>query len=213
MTHGLPGSAKFSGFRRILKGTFDRLAAAVCLVILAPVFLVIGVLIRCSSHGPAFFSQTRIGRGGKPFAMIKFRSMFCDAERRRDELASSNECNDGLLFKIRNDQRVTSTGRILRKYSLDELPQLINVVMGSMSLVGPRPPLPSEAAVYSDDARRRLLVKPGLTGLWQVSGRSDLSWEESVQLDLRYVENWSLTTDLLILWKTIWAVASASGAY
>jgi lipopolysaccharide/colanic/teichoic acid biosynthesis glycosyltransferase len=138
--------------------------------------------------------------------------MCADAEQRLVTLQDRNE-HDGVLFKIREDPRVTRVGRFIRKYSLDELPQLINVVRGEMSLVGPRPPLPSEVAQYADAVRRRLLVKPGITGLWQVSGRSDLSWEESVRLDLRYVENWSFTVDLMILWKTVFAVIRGAGAY
>jgi lipopolysaccharide/colanic/teichoic acid biosynthesis glycosyltransferase len=145
--------------------------------------------------------------------MLKFRTMVVDAEARRAELLARNENADGLLFKIADDPRLTRVGRILRRYSLDELPQLINVLLGSMSLVGPRPPLPEEVALYDDSVARRLLVKPGLTGLWQVSGRSDLTWEESVRLDLRYVENWSLLLDVLILWKTAFAVLGARGAY
>ena len=145
--------------------------------------------------------------------MLKFRSMYTDAEERQAELRDQSDHGDGVLFKMRDDPRVTRVGRMLRKYSLDELPQLINVLLGTMSLVGPRPPLPLEVARYEDHVHRRLLVKPGLTGLWQISGRSDLSWDESVQLDLRYVENWSLGEDLFILWKTARAVAAGSGAY
>jgi lipopolysaccharide/colanic/teichoic acid biosynthesis glycosyltransferase len=144
--------------------------------------------------------------------MLKFRSMVADADRRRDALRDAN-ISDGLLFKMRSDPRVTPLGRWLRRLSLDELPQLLNVLGGSMSLVGPRPPLPDEVARYDTSVSRRLLVKPGLTGLWQISGRSDLPWEESVRLDLRYVENWSLALDLLILWKTGRAVLTGSGAY
>jgi lipopolysaccharide/colanic/teichoic acid biosynthesis glycosyltransferase len=145
--------------------------------------------------------------------MLKFRSMYVDAEARLAGLAGHSDHGDGILFKMRNDPRVTPVGRLLRKYSLDELPQLFNVLLGSMSLVGPRPPLPREVARYEEHVHRRLLVKPGLTGLWQVSGRSELSWEESVRLDLRYVENWSLSEDLMILWKTARAVTAGSGAY
>jgi lipopolysaccharide/colanic/teichoic acid biosynthesis glycosyltransferase len=145
--------------------------------------------------------------------MLKFRSMYVGAERQVSELIDNNEAADGLLFKMRNDPRVTRVGRVLRRRSLDELPQLINVLTGSMSLVGPRPPLPTEVAQYGDEMRRRLLVKPGLTGLWQISGRSDLSWEESVRLDLHYVENWSLATDVSILVKTFGAVVRSVGAY
>jgi lipopolysaccharide/colanic/teichoic acid biosynthesis glycosyltransferase len=145
--------------------------------------------------------------------MWKFRSMHTDAEARLVAVRDLNENSDGLLFKIRDDPRVTRVGKVLRRYSLDELPQLFNVLLGDMSLVGPRPPLPSEVELYADDVRRRLLVKPGVTGLWQVSGRSDLTWEESVRLDLRYVENWSLFYDFTILWRTAFAVLRGSGAY
>jgi lipopolysaccharide/colanic/teichoic acid biosynthesis glycosyltransferase len=159
-----------------------------------------------------FYRQERIGRGGQRFTMIKFRSMVVDADARLAELALVND-SDGLLFKMRSDPRVTPVGKWLRRLSLDELPQLLNVLGGSMSLVGPRPPLPGEVARYDRSVSRRLLVKPGLTGLWQISGRSDLPWEEAVRLDLRYVENWSLAMDLLILWKTGRAVLGSSGAY
>jgi exopolysaccharide biosynthesis polyprenyl glycosylphosphotransferase len=204
---------EFTGFRRFLKGAVDRSAALLALLLLSPLIGAIWLAIRVSSHGPAFFRQVRIGRDGREFTMLKFRSMYVDAESRLAELQEHNVNGDGLLFKLRNDPRVTRVGRVLRKYSLDELPQLVNVFVGQMSLVGPRPPLPAEVARYGDDVRRRLLVKPGVTGLWQVSGRSDLSWEESVRLDLRYVENWSPALDLMILWKTAFAVLSKSGAY
>jgi lipopolysaccharide/colanic/teichoic acid biosynthesis glycosyltransferase len=153
-----------------------------------------------------------VGLNGRSFTMLKFRSMVVDADRRLEDLRGDN-ISDGLLFKMRSDPRVTPVGRLLRRLSLDELPQLFNVLRGTMSLVGPRPPLPGEVARYDTSVSRRLLVKPGLTGLWQISGRSDLSWEESVRLDLRYVENWSLAMDALILWKTGRAVLSRSGAY
>ncbi|PZS25527.1 MAG: UDP-phosphate galactose phosphotransferase [Pseudonocardiales bacterium] len=204
---------EFAGVRHILKSGFDRIVAGVALVLLAPVLLGVALVIRCTSDGPAVFRQTRVGKNGKPFKMIKFRSMYVGAERRISELLSQNEAADGLLFKIREDPRVTRVGRVLRRWSLDELPQLINVLNGSMSLVGPRPPLPTEVIHYGSDTRRRLLVKPGLTGLWQVSGRSDLSWEESVRLDLHYVENWSLVLDVVVLWKTARAVMRREGAY
>jgi exopolysaccharide biosynthesis polyprenyl glycosylphosphotransferase len=204
---------KFSGFRRVLKGAFDRLVAAMALVVLSPLFLVLALAVRLTSSGPALFRQVRVGRAGSTFVMLKFRSMYADAEERLASLREQSDHGDGVLFKMREDPRVTRVGRFLRKYSLDELPQLINVLLGTMSLVGPRPPLPLEVARYEDHVHRRLLVKPGLTGLWQVSGRSDLSWDESVQLDLRYVENWSLGEDLFILWKTARAVARGSGAY
>jgi len=204
---------EFTGFRRVLKGAFDRTVALVALAILAPVALGVAVAVRLTSHGPVFFRQLRVGRNGRTFKMVKFRSMYVDAEARRAELEAHNVNSDGVLFKVRNDPRITPVGRVIRKYSLDELPQLFNVLSGKMSLVGPRPPLPAEVARYGDDMRRRLLVKPGITGLWQISGRNDLTWEETKQLDLRYVENWSLGADLLILWKTPSAVARASGAY
>ena len=197
----------------MLKGAFDRVVAGLALIVLASLFLLVGAVVRGTSRGPALFRQTRVGRNGETFTMIKFRSMYVDAEDRLAGLAGHNESGDGLLFKMRDDPRVTPAGRIIRRFSLDELPQLINVLFGSMSLVGPRPPLPSEVAQYGDDVRRRLLVKPGLTGLWQVSGRSDLSWEDSVRLDLRYVENWSMSLDMLVLWKTARAVLGADGAY
>ena len=203
---------EFTGFRRFLKSTFDRTVALLVLVLLAPVALGVALAVRVSSRGPVLFRQERVGRNGRHFVMVKFRSMYLDAERRKAELEQHNE-NDGLWFKIRNDPRITPVGRFIRKYSLDELPQLFNVLSGRMSLVGPRPNLPAEVAKYGDDMRRRLLVKPGITGLWQISGRNDLSWQETVQLDLRYVENWTLGYDLMILWKTPSAVARGSGAY
>ena len=204
---------EFAGGRRLLKGFVDRAAAVLGLLALSPVLVVCWFAVRASSSGPALFHQTRVGKDGVEFKIFKFRSMYVDAEARRADLAQHNENADGLLFKVRRDPRVTGVGRVIRRYSLDELPQLWNVVTGTMSLVGPRPPLPSEVARYGFDVRRRLLVRPGLTGLWQVSGRSDLSWDESVRLDLRYVENWSLGQDALILWKTLSAVLRGSGAY
>jgi len=202
----------FEGWRRVVKGGVDRCAAALALLLLAPVLLVIAVAVGSTSPGPVLFRQERVGLNGQTFTMLKFRSMVVDADRQLETLRSDN-ISDGLLFKLRADPRVTPVGRVLRRLSLDELPQLLNVLGGSMSLVGPRPPLPAEVARYDTSVSRRLLVKPGLTGLWQISGRSDLSWEESVRLDLRYVENWSLALDVLILWKTGRAVLSRSGAY
>ncbi|WP_308282869.1 sugar transferase [Pseudonocardia nigra] len=199
----------WSGVPRVVKAVSDRVLAALLLVLVLPVMVGLAVAVGLDG-GPIFFRQARVGRHGRRFQMIKFRSMVVDAERRRPELA--NEAA-GPLFKVRNDPRITRVGRWMRKYSLDELPQLFNVIAGSMALVGPRPPLPKEVEGYSRDARRKLMVKPGLTGLWQVSGRSDLSWEESVRLDLRYVENWTLALDWLILWKTIGAVVRGTGAY
>jgi exopolysaccharide biosynthesis polyprenyl glycosylphosphotransferase len=204
---------EFTGVRRVVKGVFDRVVATTGVLLISPLMIAIWLAVRLTSPGPAFFRQERVGLRGESFTMLKFRSMHVDAEARLATIRDLNENADGLLFKIRDDPRVTRVGRFLRRYSLDELPQLLNVVKGDMSLVGPRPPLPSEVDLYPDDVRRRLLVRPGVTGLWQVSGRSDLTWEESVRLDLRYVENWSLFYDFAILWQTLFAVVRGSGAY
>jgi exopolysaccharide biosynthesis polyprenyl glycosylphosphotransferase len=203
---------EFTGTKQVIKDAFDKLVGLSALALTAPVFLFVTLVIRLDDGGPAFFRQTRVGRDGRDFTVYKFRTMVMDAEKLKTELAASND-HDGVLFKMRKDPRITKVGSWLRRWSLDELPQLLNVVRGDMSLVGPRPALPDEAARYGDYVRRRLVVKPGLTGLWQVNGRSDLSWEESVRLDLRYVENWSLVLDLQILWKTLSAVWRGSGAY
>jgi exopolysaccharide biosynthesis polyprenyl glycosylphosphotransferase len=201
----------FAGVPKLLKGAFDRLIAFLILLLIWPLMLGLAIAVR-TDGGPAFFRQTRIGRGGEEFTVLKFRSMVVDAERRLADLQAQNE-GSGLLFKMKADPRITRIGRVLRRYSLDELPQLFNVLGGSMSLVGPRPPLPREVAGYERAAQRRLLVKPGITGLWQISGRSDLSWEQTVRLDLRYVENWTLALDALILVKTVRAVLRGGGAY
>jgi lipopolysaccharide/colanic/teichoic acid biosynthesis glycosyltransferase len=182
------------------------------LLLLLPVLVVIAVAVKLDSRGPVFFRQARIGKDGVEFPMLKFRSMVTNAEQLLNDLREQSEGN-GVLFKMRQDPRVTRVGRVLRRLSLDELPQLVNVLTGQMSLVGPRPPLAVEVATYGDAARRKLLVKPGLTGLWQINGRSDLDWDESVRLDLRYVENWSFAFDLMILWKTLGAVLGSRGAY
>jgi exopolysaccharide biosynthesis polyprenyl glycosylphosphotransferase len=203
---------RLHGGSRLVKDLFDRLGALVLLIVLGPLLVGLALCVRATSRGPVLFRQVRVGRDGRQFRIFKFRSMYVDAEARLAELRHLNE-HDGVLFKIREDPRVTRVGRWLRRFSLDELPQLMNVLLGQMSLVGPRPPLPSEVAVYADDVRRRLAVKPGMTGLWQVSGRSDLPWEEAVRLDLRYVENWSLSLDLVILLRTMTAVVRSSGAY
>src|SRR3954454_13162661 len=200
------------GGRMLVKRILDRLLGIGLFVALLPLLVVIAVAIRRSSPGPVLFRQIRIGEDGRPFEMLKFRSMVVDAEERRSELEPGNDGN-GVLFKLRDDPRLTRIGALLRRYSLDELPQLWNVVRGEMSLVGPRPPLPQEVMGYSDDATRRLRVRPGMTGLWQVSGRSELTWEESLRLDLRYVDNWSLALDATILWRTWRAVLGRSGAY
>jgi exopolysaccharide biosynthesis polyprenyl glycosylphosphotransferase len=201
-----------SGPSRALKAFVDRVGAAVLLLALAPLTAVIAVAVGWGSPGPVLFRQVRVGKDGSEFVICKFRTMYVDAEARLAEVRHLNQYND-VLFKIRDDPRVTGVGRILRRFSLDELPQLLNVLCGHMSLVGPRPPLPEEVAVYPADVRRRLAVKPGMTGLWQVSGRSDLPFEEAVKLDLRYVENWSFSLDLMILLRTLSAVCRASGAY
>jgi len=182
------------------------------LILLFPLMALLGAMIWLHDGGPALFTQVRVGKDGRVFRIYKFRTMVVDAEARKEQLIASND-SDGVLFKLRNDPRVTAVGAYLRRWSIDELPQLLNVLLGDMSLVGPRPALPGEAAKYADHVRRRLVVKPGLTGLWQVNGRSDLTWEESVRLDLRYVENWSFALDLQILWKTISVLTRRSGAY
>ena len=195
-----------------VKEVVDRACAGVLLLVAAPALAVLLLAIRVDSRGPAIFMQTRVGRDGVPFRMFKFRSMHLDAESMKQALLEENEA-EGALFKIRRDPRVTRLGYWLRRSSLDELPQLLNVLLGQMSLVGPRPALPDEVARYDGTARRRLAVKPGITGLWQVSGRSDLGWEESLQLDIYYAENWRLRDDLSIAARTIGAVTLGRGAY
>jgi len=202
--------AQRDGLVKLVKHTWERVAAAAALLVLLVPMLVIAVIIRIDSPGPAFFRQRRVGRHGKPFTMLKFRTMCADAEQRRATLSPRE---GHVLFKMARDPRVTRVGAFLRRYSLDEIPQFINVLRGEMALVGPRPALLSEVEEYDDDPRRRLAVRPGLTGLWQVSGRSDLSWEESVRLDLDYVDNWSLRLDLAIVVRTVRAVLGHSGAY
>lgn len=202
-----------SGPLRAAKEALERVSAALLLALFSPVMLGVALLVRATSPGPVLFKQTRVGLNGAEFTCLKFRTMVVDAERMREQLEHLNEKSDGVLFKIRRDPRITSAGRVLRKCSLDELPQLVNVLRGEMSLVGPRPPLPEEAAKYTDEVRRRLAVKPGLTGLWQVSGRSMLSWDESVRLDLNYVENWSPQLDAMILLRTTSAVVRGTGAF
>ncbi|MFK4086016.1 sugar transferase [Kribbella sp. NPDC020789] len=201
-----------SGGPHLMKAVFDRVVGVLMLLAVSPVLLVAATLVKLTSRGPVLFKQTRVGRGGEEFSMLKFRTMVVDAEERKAELVALNEGN-GILFKMRDDPRITKVGKYLRRFSIDELPQLVNVLRGEMSLVGPRPPLPAEVALYAIDDSRRMLVKPGLTGLWQVSGRSDLTWEESMRLDLRYADNWSIALDLLILWKTARAVLGSDGAY
>ena len=205
---------RLKGSARVVKAAFDRAGALLLLTLSMPVMAVVAGLVMFApgGRGPAVFRQERVGKDGKPFTLYKFRTMVVNADARLQELRNLND-TDGELFKMRRDPRVTPIGRYLRRFSLDELPQLVNVLKGDMSLVGPRPPLAREVAGYPADMRRRLVVKPGLTGLWQVSGRSDLSWDESIRLDLTYVENWSLAMDLAILARTVSAVVRSSGAY
>lgn len=203
---------RYEGANRFRKAFVDRVGAALIVALLAPVFVAVGIAIKLDSRGPVFYRGTRVGVNNTHFAMWKFRSMVQNADTLKVNLHSLNE-GSGVLFKMRDDPRVTKVGKFIRRYSLDELPQLFNVVSGSMSLVGPRPPLPDEVERYDGRVARRMLVKPGMTGLWQVSGRSDLSWEESVRLDLSYVENWSIMQDALILWRTVKAVVAKDGAY
>jgi lipopolysaccharide/colanic/teichoic acid biosynthesis glycosyltransferase len=203
---------RLSGPRQVVKDLFDRSVAAFGLILLSPLMLAIAVAIRLSGNGPVLFTEARVGKGGKPFKIYRFRTMVVDTEARLAEIRERNEPG-GVLFKMRGDLHVTVIGARLRKWSLDELPQLINVLRGDMSLVGPRSALPEETENYASHVLLLLDVKPGLTGMWQVNGRSDLSWDESVRLDLRYVENWSFALDLQILWKTVTVLLRGSGAY
>lgn len=213
---GLPlihvSTPKFEGSQAVAKRAFDIAFSAAGLLIIMPLLACTAVAIKLDTRGPVFFHQQRIGKNGQAFSMLKFRSMVVDAEQRKGSLTADDRGNP-ILFKMRQDPRVTRVGAIIRRTSIDELPQLVNVLKGEMSLIGPRPPLESEVATYEQHMHRRFMVQPGITGLWQVSGRSDLSWDESVRLDLYYVENWSMTQDLLILAKTARAVLSSDGAY
>lgn len=203
---------RFEGANRFRKAFVDRVGSSLLLVGLAPVLIAVAIAIKIDTRGPVFYRATRVGLGNRDFQMWKFRSMVVDADKRKAELIGVNE-GSGPMFKMHDDPRVTRVGAVIRRYSLDELPQLLNVVNGTMSLVGPRPPLPEEVEKYDGRVARRMLVKPGMTGLWQVSGRSDLPWEEAVRLDLSYVENWSIMQDLVILWRTFRAVVGKDGAY
>jgi exopolysaccharide biosynthesis polyprenyl glycosylphosphotransferase len=213
---GLPlihvSTPKLTGGKRVAKRAFDVIVAGILLVALSPLFILLAILVKTTSKGPVFYSQERIGLRGTTFRMLKFRSMRANADAELQALLEAQGKSEKPLFKVDDDPRITSIGRILRKYSLDELPQLLNVLGGSMSLVGPRPQREGEVALYDDAAHRRLYVSPGMSGLWQVSGRSNLSWEESIRLDLYYVENWSLMGDILILFKTFKAVFASTGA-
>jgi exopolysaccharide biosynthesis polyprenyl glycosylphosphotransferase len=203
---------RFTGFTRFVKRSWDVAGAILVLALGSPVLILIALGIRLTSRGPALFRQKRLGKDGTWVTILKFRTMYVDSERRRDELLHLNESPNLLLFKIRDDPRITPFGRVLRRFSLDELPQLFNVLGGSMSLVGPRP-LVGAIDLYADEFRRRLMVKPGLTGLWQVSGRSNLTADDAIRLDLYYVENWSLAMDLAIIVRTVWVVLRSRGAY
>lgn len=201
----------FDDGRYLAKRFLDIVVASTALVFIGVVTPLLAVLIKLDSPGSVFFRQRRIGRDGQSFDIVKFRTMGQDAEARKHELMADNE-GAGLLFKLKNDPRVTHVGAVLRKYSLDELPQFWNVLCGQMSIVGPRPPLPDEVDGYDSTVFRRLYIKPGITGPWQVGGRSDLSWEESLRLDLRYVENWSVITDIRIMWQTVSVMLHPEGA-
>jgi exopolysaccharide biosynthesis polyprenyl glycosylphosphotransferase len=195
----------------VKRGT-DIITSALAIVVLSPLLLAVALLVRITSRGPVFYVQRRVGRDGDPFRMVKFRSMYRDAHDRRDEHGDQN-MHQGPIFKIRNDPRVTPVGRAIRRLSIDELPQFFNVLMGNMSLVGPRPPLPEEFLDYTDRERQRLLVKPGVTCIWQVSGRSDIDFHTWIDMDLEYIESWSLRLDLKLLAKTVPAVLTGRGAY
>jgi exopolysaccharide biosynthesis polyprenyl glycosylphosphotransferase len=204
---------QYNGAKRFQKRAFDVAFSVLALLFTLPVTIAVAAAVKACSKGPVFYLSERIGLDGKAFQMIKFRTMVQDADRQIDELVSLNDVSGGVLFKIRRDPRVTPVGRVLRRYSLDEIPQFLNVLKGDMSVVGPRPPLAREVVTYDCEMKRRLLVRPGISGLWQVSGRSDLSWEDSVRLDLFYVENWSMMADFVIVVKTALAVLRGFGAY
>lgn len=204
---------QYEGTKLFTKRVFDLVVSGLFLVLLSPLFAVLALLVKLSSRGPVFYRQERVGLRGERFQMLKFRSMSANADDELRALLEQQGTEDKPLFKIENDPRVTAIGRVLRKYSLDEFPQLVNVLVGDMSLVGPRPQREGEVALYDDAAHRRLLLKPGMSGLWQVSGRSNLSWEDAIRLDLYYVENWSMVGDIGILWRTIGAVLWPKGAF
>lgn len=197
----------------LAKRMLDISVSLIALILLSPILLVVAALIKLESKGAVIFKQNRIGLNGVPFIMFKLRSMSCDAEQQRKNLEQSNETANGVIFKIKQDPRITRVGRIIRKTSIDELPQLFNVVKGDMSLVGPRPPLPDEVSQYSRADRLRLAVTPGITCIWQISGRSDIPFKQQVKLDIQYIEKQNLWFDLWVLLKTVPAVLKARGAY
>ena len=200
-------------FSYVMKRIFDIVFSAAALILIFPLCLVVAILIKATSRGPIFFVQTRVGRFGRHFAFYKFRSMYLDAEKRKAELMAQNQSADGVIFKMKKDPRVTPIGRFIRRTSIDELPQFLNVFFGDMSLVGPRPPVPSEVSQYTLEDRKRLMIKPGLTCLWQISGRSDIPFKQQVLLDKEYIRSQSLWKDLLILLRTVPAILSGRGAY
>ena len=197
----------------VFKRLADLVISELALIALSPLFLLVGILIKLTSRGPVFFVQVRIGQYGRPFRFYKFRSMYLDAEARKQALLAQNQSADGVIFKMKNDPRITPVGKILRRTSMDELPQLLNVLFGDMSLVGPRPPVPTEVQQYTLDDRKRLEVKPGLTCLWQVSGRSDIPFKQQVRLDQEYIRAMGLWNDFVILLRTIPAILTGRGAY
>jgi exopolysaccharide biosynthesis polyprenyl glycosylphosphotransferase len=207
-------STKFTGPQYLVKTTFDILFSILALAIASPVMLITAIVIKATDRGPIFFKQTRIGVNGKEFQILKFRSMKVGAEKEFEQLAAQAgyEVN-AVQFKLKDDPRITKVGKLIRKTSIDELPQFINVLKGDMSVVGPRPHVHREVQAYDDHAVRRLLVKPGITGPWQVGGRSLLTWDESVAIDLSYVENWTLLTDLAIILRTLSLIFKSQGAY
>ncbi|MFA7232352.1 MAG: exopolysaccharide biosynthesis polyprenyl glycosylphosphotransferase [Victivallaceae bacterium] len=196
-----------------VKRFFDIVFSIVMLVLLSPVFVITAVLIKLDSSGPVVFKQVRVGKNGRHFDFFKFRSMRTDAEKIKQELMNSNESNDGVIFKMKRDPRITRVGRFIRKFSIDELPQLFNVLIGDMSVVGPRPPIPGEVAQYTLDERKRLHIMPGITCIWQVSGRSNIPFKQQVELDKEYIKSRSFLKDMVILLKTIPAVFTGKGAY
>ena len=196
-----------------LKRFFDVVFSILALILLLPLFAVLAILIKATSRGPVFFVQTRVGRYGRNFPFYKFRSMYADAEQRKAALMAQNQSADGVIFKMKKDPRITPVGRFIRRTSIDELPQFLNVLFGDMSLVGPRPPVPSEVSQYTLEDRKRLMVRPGLTCLWQISGRSDIPFKQQVLLDKEYIQSRSLWKDLVILLRTVPAILSGRGAY
>ena len=200
-------------FSYVMKRIFDIVFSILALILLSPLFIVLAILIKATSKGPIFFVQIRVGRYGRTFPFYKFRSMYADAEKRKQALMAQNQSADGVIFKMKKDPRITPIGRFIRRTSIDELPQFMNVLFGDMSLVGPRPPVPSEVSQYTIEDRKRLMVKPGLTCIWQVSGRSDIPFKQQVRLDKEYIRSQSLWKDLVILLRTVPAILSGKGAY